>query len=143
DLVKAPEPFVLCAGHPGNQIAICALVALQPAKALCHIRRPASLAELAITGEVDADLRLPAHHLGDRGRQEAVEGRGIVRLAGLDLAHDVDNLAWAHQTASMRGEDMTYATLHGALLVLVLLLDDATPPAGLLCIRDLRSRTVC
>src|SRR4029434_9157309 len=113
----------------GNQGAVRARDALQPAQALRHVRRPAPLTELAIAGDVNAALCLLAHYLGDRRRQEAVQGRGIVRLTGLDLAHDIDNLAWAYQAASMGGEDTISTPLHGALLVLVVTVDDATPPA--------------
>ena len=56
------------------------LARLEPAQTRRHIAGPAELAVLAVARNIDADLGLLAHHLGDARPQRFLE-RGLVDRA--------------------------------------------------------------
>ena len=86
---------------------------LEAAQALQHVLRPADrFAELAVADDVDADLGLLAHDLGDRLLQALVVSRLVVRLAGLLGAQKFLQRRRPDEAADMGGEDAVGTALH-------------------------------
>ena len=71
------------------------------------------LAELAVTGDVDAEIALTADDLRHRRPQRLLERRLIDRFAGLVGAVRRDQPVRARQAADMAGRDMVGAGFHG------------------------------
>ena len=89
----------------------------KPDDPLDHILRPGNaLAEFAVADDVDADLGLLAHHLGDGLLEVARMCRGVVALALLLGAQMPPDQVRADQAADMGGENPIGAAVHGLLL---------------------------
>ena len=72
-----------------------------------------SLAELAVTDNVDADLGLLAHNLSDGLGQASFERRLLIGLAVLDQVPELDQFRRPDQAADMSGEDAIDVVRHG------------------------------
>jgi hypothetical protein len=79
---------------------------LEAAHALEHVTRPADgLAVFAVVDDVDADLRLLAHHVSDRIVQTGVKRCVVVRLQVALRLEELLQLGRPDQAADMRGQD--------------------------------------
>src|SRR5207249_632268 len=93
---------------------------LEPAEALEGIAPPRAvvhavahgLAELAVAGNVDADLALTPHDGGDGIAEPALEVRLVRCRARLAGAIGLDQLVGARQAPHVRGEDAITAVPH-------------------------------
>ncbi len=87
---------------------------LEAAQALQRVLRPTDrFAEFAVARNVDADLRLLAHHVGDALAQAFLISLRVVWLAGLLQPQKVLQCRRPDQAADMGGENAVAAALHG------------------------------
>ncbi len=90
---------------------------LEAAEALGDIGIEARLGELAVARNVDADLGLLAHDIGDALLQSRLECP-LRRLAARDLGEDrFENVVRADQAADMGREDTIGASLHAMIFL--------------------------
>src|SRR5690606_28922439 len=73
------------------------------------------VAVLAVVGDVDADLPLPAHHLNDALAQPAVERRLVGGLADQVRPVELDQIGRPGQAAGMAGQNAVAASPHPGL----------------------------
>jgi hypothetical protein len=86
------------------------LALLKAAHALEHVPRPADgLAVFTIVDDVEADIRLLAHNVGDAVVQARIECRLIVGLAVASRFEQLLKLHRPDQAADMRGQDSAAA----------------------------------
>src|SRR5512145_707116 len=108
ELVKAGA-----VGSARNARRIFERAALEAAQPLQRVLRPADrLAELAITGHIDAGLGLLAHNFFNRAREAAAVGRLVVGLAALLCADKRQQALRPDQAADVRGENSLVAAPH-------------------------------
>ena len=94
---------------------------VEPAEALPRIAPPRAvlhalghrLAELTVSGDVDADIALTTHHLRHRLSERLLIRRVVDRFAGFVRAMHGDQPVRARQAADMAGGDMVTAGFHG------------------------------
>ena len=86
----------------------------KPAEAVLDVAEEADLAHLSVGDDVDAGLDLPAHPVGHRLGDLAVEQLGVVGPSVLPLLQRVEQLVRPGQAADVGGEDAIGAALHGS-----------------------------
>src|SRR5439155_27274313 len=79
---------------------------------LADVSHKARLALLTVIDDVDAQLRLPPHHVRDGLTDAGVEGRRVVRLAAGACRQHVKEVRRTRQAANMGGEDPLRTQLH-------------------------------
>ena len=72
---------------------------------LADVGHEAGLALLAVVDDVDAQLRLPPHHVRDGLADAGLEGRRVVRLAARARREHVEEVRRTRQAANVGGED--------------------------------------
>src|SRR5580692_3963194 len=95
-------------------------VEVQPTEALPGIAPPGAVlhllghwfAELTVAGNVDAEIALMAHDLGNRIAEGDLKRRFVDRMAGFMVAVGGDQPVRARQTADVTGEDMILTGSH-------------------------------
>src|SRR5512133_3182188 len=115
------------------------LVSLETAQAFINVGDEARLAELAVVDDVDAEIDLLAHDLGDRGAQPRRVRLFVDGFALLSGLHDVEQIGGTRQTADMGGENSARASLHGFSLLPIAQVGIAPQPPPLVSPRSLRA----
>src|SRR5262245_614894 len=83
-VVEIRKVLAILAGDRGAEAGGVVRALLETGNPLQHIPRPADrLAEFAVADDVDADLRLPLDHLGDRTSNTLLVGCGLIWLVTL------------------------------------------------------------
>ena len=88
--------------------------AAEAAHAAGHVGREAGARLLAVVADVDADLELPGHHVGDRGVGLARERGRVDRLAPVAADEQVAQRGRPRKAAHVGGEDAPVAALHAS-----------------------------
>src|SRR5262249_22609008 len=99
--------------------------------------------ELAVVGDIDAELALMPHDICYRRGEQFPESRLIARLTGFLLAVRLDKRVRTRQTADMAGQDTIGAVAHVALLSATAALSRARRPARALRALPRRSADEC
>src|SRR5262249_62048484 len=86
----------------------------QPSEPLAHIGHEARLAEFTIIDDVQPDISLLAHHLGDGAAQPAGIGGIIATIAARPGAHHFDHVVGPRQAAGM-GRENPVGAVHTSL----------------------------
>src|SRR5438132_1846918 len=79
---------------------------------LADVGHEARLALLTVVNDVDAQFRLPPHHVCDGLADTGLEGRRVVRLATGARREHVEEVRRTRQAADVRGEDAVGTELH-------------------------------
>jgi hypothetical protein len=82
------------------------------------VAEEARLALLAVGHDVDAGVRLPAHHVGDRLPHQPNIGPVVERLPAVSRGQDRDERVGPGQAADVGREDAVRAALHGVRPIL-------------------------
>ncbi len=89
-------------------------VAIEAGDAVLDVGRVADLAHLAVADDVDADLDLAAHDVGDRVADRARAAGAVMRRSLVTREQDVRDRLRARQAADVRRQDPVGARAHGA-----------------------------
>ena len=79
---------------------------------LADVSYEARLTLLAVVDDVDAQLRLPPHHVRDGLADAGLESRRVVRLAARACREHVEEVWRTRQAANVGGEDPLRTQLH-------------------------------
>ena len=80
------------------------------------VTRRHRFSELTVVGNVDAELALLAHDIGDRGAQALRVGRIVFAFAGKASAAHGDKIGRPREAAGMRGQNPVLARSHSRFL---------------------------
>src|SRR5262245_5960273 len=107
-VVEIRKVLAILAGDRGAESGGVVNALLETGNPLQHIPRPADrLAEFPVADDVNAGLRLPIDHLGDRASKALLVGRRIIRLVILLFPEEGNELRGTNQAAHMRRQNPT------------------------------------
>ncbi len=89
-------------------------VAVEPGQAARDVGSVADLAHLAVADQVDANLHLPAHHVGHGRGNDGVVASAVTRFFALAREQHLRHGPAAREAADVRREDSVAAVRHAA-----------------------------